>query len=541
MRRVQPSAPTFVTKSQFGCYTVMYPNEQCKIKQVLLTVTFPITVVVLRIIRSLGCRLQIAGCRLLPTSYSPHPTVHLSGKSSVRTRLILRGKAGKRVRARLLNFLSQVRASYWFIPSIMLLGTFGLSSLTLSLDRNLNFIDLNLPLLYLTQADGGKTLLGTVAGSMLSVASLTFSIVMVVLTMASSQFGPRLIENFMRDRANQFVLGSFLATFLYCLLVLREVRGGGDVDVGVFVPQLSISVSLILAVFNLGAFIYFIHNTTENIQVANVLGKVSDALTRKIVDTYPEKAVFPESVGLGPGEVEDDADLPPAFERKKATLYASKGGYLRTIDDERLLAVAKEQEVTVRLLITPGSYVMRGGPLMEVYPGSALKACGEQLENQCVLGYSRTQSQDLEFLFDQLLEVALRALSPGINDPLTATRCLDRIGDNLNLLASRDLPSPYRFDESGALRLVIPVLDIEDLVRHLFGPIRAYGAADYLTLNHLLETLRKMSRLTHDPVYRQVLFDEARRVRDEAETKLSEADYARLLEGYDAVREVVPV
>ena len=445
------------------------------------------------------------------------------------------------MRARLLNVLSELRASYWFIPTLMLLGTFGLSSLTLYLDRSVNFADLKLPLLYLTQADGGKTLLGTVAGSMLSVASLTFSIVMVVLTMASSQFGPRLIENFMRDRANQFVLGSFLATFLYCLLVLREVRGGGDVDIGVFVPQLSISVSLVLAVFNLGAFIYFIHNTTESIQVANVLGKVSDALTRKIVDTYPEKTVFPESVGLGPGEVEDEPKLPPAFERQKATLYASKGGYLRTIDDERLLEVAKKQKIVVRLLSTPGSYVMRGGPLLEVYPGTALKTCEKQLENQCILGYSRTQAQDLEFLFDQLLEVALRALSPGINDPLTATRCIDRIGDNLNLLASRDLPSPYRFDEAGELRLVIPVLETRALVEHLFGPIRAYGAADYLTLNHLLITLKKMSRLTHDPVYRQALFDEAERVRDEAETKLSRTDYATLLETYDEVREIVPV
>ena len=445
------------------------------------------------------------------------------------------------MRARFLNFWYELRASYWFIPSVMLLGTFGLSTLTLHLDRTIDFADLNLPFLYLTQADGGKTLLGTVAGSMLSVASLTFSIVMVVLTMASSQFGPRLIENFMRDRGNQFVLGSFLSTFLYCLLILREVRGGGDVDIGVFVPQLSISVSLVLAVFNLGAFIYFVHNTTESIQAANVLGKVNDALTRKIVAAYPEKMLFPESVGLSPSEVTEEAELPPAFERERAVLYASKGGYLRTIDDERLLDIAKEQNIIVKLLLTPGSYVMRGGPLMEVYPGTALRECYKQLENQCVLGNSRTQAQDLEFLFDQLLEVALRALSPGINDPLTATRCIDRIGDNLNLLASRDLPSPYRFDEAGTLRLVFPVLSIKDLVQHLFGPIRAYGAADYLTLNHLLDTLKKMSRLTHDPVYRQVLFDEAKRVRDEAESKLSKADYNELLETYDELREIVPV
>ena len=444
------------------------------------------------------------------------------------------------MRARLRNLLARIRSSYWFIPSLMLLGTFGLSLLTLYLDRRIAFSNLEFPLpfIYLTQPDGAKTLLGTVAGSMLSVASLTFSILMVVLTMASSQFGPRLIDNFMRDRSNQFVLGSFISTFLYCLLILRVVRGGGDVDVGIFVPQLSVTVSLVLAIFNLGAFIYFIHNTTENIQVTNVLARISDALTHKILESYPENFLFPDSIGLGLADVEGDAELPPDFERRKAVLYAPRGGYLRTVDDEKLLEIARERDLVIRLLPTPGAFVMRGGTLAEVYPGTKLKTCREALESQFVLGDSRTQAQDLEFLFDQLLELALRALSPGVNDPITATQCIDRIGDNLNLLVGRDLPSPYRFDEAETLRLVIPVVDPNALVEHLFGPMRSYAAADYLTLDHLLVTFKRISSLTHDPTFRQALFNEAERIRDEAEPKLSKADYDRLLATYNELRGV---
>ena len=129
------------------------------------------------------------------------------------------------VRAHLRNFVSELRSSYWFIPSLMILGAFLLSSLTIALDERINFAGLKLPLIYLSQPEGAKTMLGTVAGSMLSVASLTFSIVMVVLTMASSQFGPRLLSNFMRDRGNQFVLGGFLGSFLYSLLVFADGAG----------------------------------------------------------------------------------------------------------------------------------------------------------------------------------------------------------------------------------------------------------------------------------------------------------------------------
>lgn len=446
------------------------------------------------------------------------------------------------MRVRLLNLASRIRSSYWFIPSLMLLGAVALSSLTIYLDERFDFTALKLPFIYLSQTSGARALLSTVAGSMLSVASLTFSIVMVVLTMASSQFGPRLLGNFMRDRGNQFVLGTFISTFLYCLLVLRTVRGGGDVlDAAVFVPQLSVTVALVLAVVNLGAFIFFIHHTTEGIQAANVIAGVSSALSKKITKDYAERTLFPETVGQSPESADGEATLPPNFDSVAAVLPSVAAGYLRAIDHEGLIRVANDEGLVLKLLRTPGAFVMRGGPLLAVHPASALKKCRERLENKFALGSHRTPEQDLEFLFAQLLEVALRALSPGVNDPVTALMCIDRIGDNLGLLARRDLPSPHRFDDAGALRLVVPVIDPSTLVATLFGPIRSYGAADYMTLNHVLFTLSEMVQLTDSSVFRQALFDEAERVKASAKPELSKADYAKLIKDYNDVRGTVTV
>ncbi len=440
---------------------------------------------------------------------------------------------------RTINFFSELRESYWFVPTLMIVGAFLLANLTLALDERINFASLSLPLIYLSQPEGAKTMLGTVAGSMLSVASLTFSIVMVVLTMASSQFGPRLLSNFMRDRGNQFVLGSFLASFLYSLLVLRTVRGSGDfIQSAAFVPQLSLTVAVALAVVNLGAFVYFIHHTAESVQVTNILARVSHTLTHKIMATYDENKLFPVMVGQGRDEAETDpaTRLPHDFTDKQKLLFSSRGGYLRIIDDDGLLRLAREHDLVLRLLQQPGDYVLRGGPLAEVYLGEKVEHLQEELERVFVLGAGRTQRQDLDFLFDQLLEVALRALSPGINDPFTAMMCVDRIADNLALLARRELPPPYRYDDDGALRVIVPVVDPTTLLPNLFGPIRSYGKSDVMTLEHLLKALQKMLQNVDTPGFRACVRAEAERIKKEGEAALSAADYARLLESYEETR-----
>ena len=166
--------------------------------------------------------------------------------------------------------------------------------------------------------------------------------------------------------------------------------------------------------------------------------------------------------------------------------------------------------------------------MAEVYLGEKVKALQEELEEIFALGSGRTQDQDLDFLFDQLLEVALRALSPGINDPITAMMCVDRIADNLALLANRDLPSPYRYDDEGVLRVIVPVIAPAALLARLFGPIRSYGKADVMTLVHLLNALQKMAENVDNAYFEKALSVEAERIRAEGESALSAADYKRL-------------
>lgn len=432
------------------------------------------------------------------------------------------------MRQQLFGMLDEVRSSYWFVPSLMTLSAFGLSWLTLTLDQRLGFEAVAaLPLIYIHQPEGARSLLSTVAGSMIGVAGVSFSILMVVLPMASQQFGPRLLRNFMRDRGSQVVLGTFVANFLYCLLVLRTVRGDSAVfEAEAFVPQLSVSVALAFTLFNLGVFIYFIHHTAGSIRMSQVLAEVSHALGAQI------------GTGASASEAETgtQAALPADYQALRAPLRSASGHYLRSVDEAKLLELAIEHDVLIELHAVPGDYLMMGESVLSVYPGHVLKELEAPLRRALSFGQSRTEHQDLRFGFDQLLEVALRALSTGVNDPFTAMMCTDRITDNLARLANRPRPSPYHLDE-GEVRLFWPALEPEAELHRLFGPLRGNAASSFMMMAHLLAMLTRLSRVTSEPAFRAALLEEAERVRASAEGGLSDGDYLRLATHYaEAVR-----
>jgi uncharacterized membrane protein len=200
--------------------------------------------------------------------------------------------------ARLLSLWERVRSSYWFVPSLMLLASIGLAFLMLVIDDHVDSERLReTAWFHRHETSGARELLSTIAGSMITVAGVTFSITIVALTLASSQYGPRLMRSFMRDPGNQIVLGTFIATFMYCLLVLRTIR---DAEDDRFIPYLAITVAILLAVLSLGVLIYFIHHTAASIQVANLVARVGESLEKGIDKLYPQKAFFPERLGRGP-------------------------------------------------------------------------------------------------------------------------------------------------------------------------------------------------------------------------------------------------
>ena len=321
--------------------------------------------------------------------------------------------------------------------------------------------------IYSGGAEGASLLLGTVAGSMIAIAGTVFSMTLVALSLASSQLGPRLLRNFMRDTANQLVLGTFVATFVYCLLVLRTIRRA---DEAAFVPHLAVSIGVLLAMVSIGVLIYFIHHVSVSVQADEVVAQVGREVEEGIDRLFPGHLGKPASeASAAVGE----NDLPAAFAREACPVGALEDGYLQQIDADALMKLAGEEDLLLRLECRPGHYLVKGRTMVMVWPGERVTdSLVKKMNATFVLGDQRTATQDLEFSFHQLVEIAVRALSPGVNDPFTAIACVDRLGSGLCRLAECDMPSPRRFDADGRLRLVSPESPFAGVVDTSLNQIR---------------------------------------------------------------------
>lgn len=385
----------------------------------------------------------------------------------------------------LLKYWDRLRSSFWFVPAAMACVAAALAVSAVELDKAVADHWLQrIGWSYSGGAAGASLLLGTVAGSMIAIAGTVFSMTLVALSLASSQLGPRLLRNFMRDTANQVVLGTFVATFVYCLLVLRTIRRA---DEGAFVPHLSVSIGVLLAVVSIGVLIYFIHHISVSIQADQVVARVGRELVDGIDRLFPDHLGKPESeVSSAPGE----AELPEAFSREARPVGALEDGYLQQIDADALMDLACEQDLLLRLERRPGHYLIKGRAMVMVWPGDRVTdTLVDKMNAAFVLGNQRTATQDIEFSFDQLVEIAVRALSPGINDPFTAIACVDRLGTALCRLARRDMPSPYRFDPHGRLRLVAPGSTFAGIVDTAFNQIRQSARSNPAVAIRMLDAI----------------------------------------------------
>jgi uncharacterized membrane protein len=439
------------------------------------------------------------------------------------------------VSVRLLGWLERLRSGYWFLPALMALGALALAGATVALDHSITLE--SAPILRtlggVTGPAGARSLLSTVAGSLITVTGVVFSMTLVGLSLASQQFGPRLVGNFMRDRGNQLALGAFVGTFLYCLMVLRTVRTA-DTQLGIqaFVPHLSVAVAMALTLISLGVLIYFIHHAAESVQVSYVLARVGRGLTQQIL-SFPEAedpaAGERDAGAAGEGESPPSPpELPEDFGREAITVRAARAGYVQAIDLTGLVNLARENDAVLRLHHPPGSFLMLDGPFADIYPPEAGEALTGRIEPYYVLGAVRTPQQDPYFLFDQLLEVALRALSPSMNDPFTAVTCIDRMAEALNLLARRRLPDSAMTDEAGVLRLVVPRPEVGELLEHLFGELRSNAAGDPMVARHLALSLRRMQASSSHEELQRAADREVRRLLESAVTRLSVSDYEAL-------------
>lgn len=412
-----------------------------------------------------------------------------------------------------------LRTSYWFVPGLMTGAAMGLAFTMQKLDlagksRPMQKLGL---IIYTGGPDGALTLLSTIAGSMITVAGTAFSITLVALTLASQQFGPRVLRNFMQDIKYQFVLGTFLATFIYCLLVLRSVQVGQN---NPFVPHISITVAILLAIASIGVFIYFIHHASTSIHAWHIIREISDELETNIDYLFSERFAGdrqPEHMGR---HVEE---IPVDFDSYAYLIRAAGSGYIRGIDYDRLMDIAKSKDLLLHIKHRPGKFIVQGSQLVKAWPEQNInRMLNKQINLAFILGRERTAFQDVEFSIKQLVEIAIRAISPAVNDPFTAIRCIDQLSAALCRLAKKDFPSPYGYDDHHKLRMIIDQVTFAGLTDDAFHQIRQYGRSDVAVTIRLLEVIATIAEYTNNNENRAALLRHADMIRRGSQQGLPE-------------------
>jgi uncharacterized membrane protein len=405
------------------------------------------------------------------------------------------------LRTRLINILDRLRTNFWFVPALMAIGAIVLAIATMWIDEGISDDTIReWRWLYTGGAEAARQFLSTIASSVITVAGVVFSITIVVLSLASQQLGPRLLRTFMRDRVTQFVLGTFVSTFVFCMLVLRSVR---EIYEEPLVPHISVSVAAILALLSLAVLIYFIHHVSERIQAHYVIAEVAGDLQTAV------ETLFPRRLGEPPDALQPDdpaEDIPADFEQQARPIPAFRSGYLQAIDNSGLLELAVKHDLVLRLNCRPGHFIVKGSDLMWACPSAHVTdQVIERINGTFILARQRTLTQDAEFAIEQLVEIAVRALSTGINDPFTAINCIDHLTASLCEISGREMPHPYRYDHEGRLRTIAYPQTFSSIVDQAFNQIRQHIADEPAVAIRMLDGIAIIGRCVRQREGRQTL------------------------------------
>lgn len=383
--------------------------------------------------------------------------------------------------ARLCSIWISINGSYWFYPTLLSLAAAALAVITIQLDRSgagewLAGLEMLTP----AAPDGARNLLNVIAASMIAIASTVFAITIAAVVYASGSYGPRLLTNFMEDRGNQLSLGVFIATFIYASMALRVVRGADEqamlVEGGAafgFVPQLSLLVATAMAAVAIAVLVYFLNHIPSSIRINTVLEGIGKRLLHDIKERFPEGSSRIAINDLVHG----------------APVNTSRSGYVRLIDFDGLERIARDLDARIALTIRAGGFVHPAIPLVTVLDRSVDEASAERIAGCFSLGGERAPSQDLEFLIDELVEIALRALSPGINDPFTAITAMHWLGAATAEFARRDLRPTADEGQAGSPRVRILEDDFAHFLARGFGSVRDSAAGNALASLQFLDCL----------------------------------------------------
>ncbi len=425
------------------------------------------------------------------------------------------------MKLRLIQIRDALSDSFWFLPALMALLAGGAALGSVALDHTLGsgWVQ-SMGWVWSGGADGARGVLSVIAGSVMTVVSIVFSLTISALAQTSSHFGPRVLRNFTSDRRVQFTLGTFISTFVYCLLVLRTVRSVEELS---FVPYLSINLGVLLALASLAVLIFFIHHISQSIQAENLIAEVGEDFEASLKVLFPERIGEPQNATSNHGPP-DEKEWQDALQ-----IHADENGYLQRVDDEQLMKLAVQGDCVFKLEKRPGDFVASGSPLLRVLASSDFSPENQGNLRACFsLGRYRTPHQDLLYSIQQLVEIAAHALSPGINEPFTALTCIDWLGTSLRGVAERDLPSPLRRDEAGQLRVIVEMLDFGQIARASFDQIRIYGASNPDIMLNLLRIIAEIAPVLHRSNDRDALIEHAHLIGTDAAQIENEADRGRV-------------
>ena len=421
-----------------------------------------------------------------------------------------------------------LRTNLWLVPTIEVIAAVALYFGTHALDKAALDGGLTLPswMLFGTP-DAARQILTTLAAAVITVVGVVFSITIVTLTLASTQFGPRMLRNFIRDRGTQITLGTFVATFVYSTLVLISI---GPASHGKnFVPHLSITIAVGLVTVCMGVLIYFIHHIAMSIQLPHVIASIAKDLSRAIDAESRDDGTTLEA---GPSV----AELLRRMDDAGGTVAAPSSGYLQFIQHETLIGLAAEKGAVIRLLHRPGHFVVGGHALATVWPPGASVGVSNALRVAHITGPNRTLAQDLAFAVDQLVEIAIRALSPAVNDTFTALTCIDWLGESLCKVTVRWQPLRVLRDSHGYVRVITAHVSYQRLVERAFEKIRQSSRGMPAVQIRQLEALTKIIDHTTTAEQRELLLTQAAMIRRVSEESVPEpADRADVQREYQRV------
>jgi uncharacterized membrane protein len=399
-----------------------------------------------------------------------------------------------------------LRTTLWFVPAVLILAAVLVFVATFRIDVAAFLHQIRLPQ-WLRQgtASSGRDVLIAIAAAIITVVGVVFSITILALTLASQQFGPRMMRNFVRDVGNQVTLGVFVATFVYSVLVLGSITLYPHPG---FVPRVGIAVSELMLLGDLAVLVYFINHIAASIQLPEVIAGIARDLESAIDVEFP---VLEKGSPRGPGNGGETtrspevAELLTTIDNRGGVVLASKSGYLQFVGYSQLTRIAELLDAVIRLDYRPGHFIVAGRPLAKVFPSGAAKQVERAIAKAHVTGPHRTLMQDPVFAIDQLVEIAIRALSPAVNDTFTALTCLDWISSGLSRMSGRDFSEHVYRDEAGRVRLIGADWSYPKMVNRAYDKIRQAARGMPAVIIRMLDSLVAVAEATTSESQREVL------------------------------------